>query len=674
LGLSLFSVFMERALDLDGVQTRLRRAIALRAKYTPTAVQPGKEEKLEATEHLRCDFKDGVLRVLRFCTSCGREESVLMESAQTLDEFYRDMSELLALRTDPAVGTFTYQRLKLLQTRFDLHTMANFDIEAEEMMDCPHRDFYNVRKVDTHIHHSAAMNGKHLLRFIKKKLKTCGSEAVMNISSEQPKLLKEVCDDCRITASNLSLDKLNVVADQTVFHRFDNFNRKYSPCDQPELRNIFLKTDNEIKGRYLAEITREMLDDLEDNKYQHTEWRLSIYGRKRDEWEKLSRWVLNNNLVSPNNRWMIQVPRLYTMYKASGQINCFQDMLDNIFIPMFEATADPTAHPEVAKFLDMVSGFDCVDDESKAPAVIERTFSSRQRTPATWSIVDNPSYKYYNYFLQANLRVLNRLRAALGKSQFMYRPHAGEAGEMHHLDTAFLLADSINHGIQLSKSYPLQYLYYLCNIGLAMSPCSNNHLFVSYGKHPFKDFFSRGLNVSLSTDDPLMFHQTKEPLMEEYSLAKQFFRLGSADLCELARNSVLQSGFSRETIASWLGSADPTVNNITRTNLPAARFNYRQKCLAEERWLVNNADGDVMRVFRSGFLAPLSNLECIIQSGKETQTSPILGPETRQLSVHGSVGGDAHTGDEDDLASPRAKRPCHGPFVPPEDAASLGQP
>ena len=30
-----------------------------------------------------------------------------------------------------------------------------------------------------------------------------------------------------------------------------------------------------------------------------------------------------------------------------------------------------------------------------------------------------------------------------------------------------------------------------------------------------------GLNVSLSTDDPLMFHHTKEPLMEEYCVAKQ---------------------------------------------------------------------------------------------------------------------------------------------------------
>merc|ERR1719159_128786 len=111
-------------------------------------------------------------------------------------------------------------------------------------------------------------------------------------------------------------------------------------------------------------------------------------------------------------------------------------------------------------------------------------------------------------------------------------------------------------------------MFYLSRIGIAMSPCSNNHLFVSYQKTPFLEFFMRGLNVSLSTDDPLMFHQTKEPLMEEYSLAKQFFRLSSADLCELARNSVLQSGFPPEVKARWLGSNDPNFNDITKTNVP----------------------------------------------------------------------------------------------------------
>lgn len=40
------------------------------------------------------------------------------------------------------------------------------------------------------------------------------------------------------------------------FHRFDKFNLKYNPVGESRLRTIFLKTDNDIKGRYLAEITK----------------------------------------------------------------------------------------------------------------------------------------------------------------------------------------------------------------------------------------------------------------------------------------------------------------------------------------------------------------------------------------------------------------------------------
>ena len=55
----------------------------------------------------------------------------------------------------------------------------------------------------------------------------------------------------------------------------------------------------------------------------------------------------------------------------------------------------------------------------------------------------------------------------------------------------------------------LQYLYYLAHIGIAMSPLSNNSLFLNYHRNPLPEYFARGLNVSLSTDDPLQFHFTK---------------------------------------------------------------------------------------------------------------------------------------------------------------------
>mmetsp|Transcript_33130 Transcript_33130/g.95239 ORF Transcript_33130/g.95239 Transcript_33130/m.95239 type:complete len:709 (+) Transcript_33130:3-2129(+) len=607
-------------MDLSGVFQRLHRAIALRKKYTPCAVDPPDEAfapKLPPVSDLKFEFRSGLARVSR-----ASDGACLIEPTADVEEFYKDMADFYAIRTDGSVCTFCFQRLRLLQTKFELYMMANFDLEMQEQMSVSHRDFYNVRKVDTHIHHSAAMNAKHLLRFIKKKAKTCGSDVVLRRQGE-PVTLDQLFRELGLTPYDLSLDHMNVTADQTVFNRFDRFNQKYNPLNQPDLRTVFLKTDNEMQGSYLAEITRELLDDLEESKFQHAEWRLSIYGRKRDEWRQLSRWVLSYKLVSPNNLWMIQIPRLYSVYRASGQLSCFQDMLDNIFVPMFEATLDPQAHPEVAEFMSLVSGFDSVDDESKSNEPGDRTTSSLARTPEEWTLHANPSYKYYNFYLQSNLRVLNRLRASLGFNQFAYRPHAGEAGELHHLDAAFLLADGIAHGLNLRKSMSLQYLYYLCGIGIAMSPCSNNNLFLSYQKTPFHDFFVRGLNVSLSTDDPLMFHQTKEPLMEEYSLAKQFFRLSSADLCELARNSVLQSGFSRDTKASWLGSADPTVNDMLKTNCPTSRLKYRKECLAEEMFLLNHAVDDVMKAYRAG----------IPQTLPQRRPSPLLLPLSQRAAA-----------------------------------------
>ena len=45
----------------------------------------------------------------------------------------------------------------------------------------------------------------------------------------------------------------------------------------------------------------------------------------------------------------------------------------------------------------------------------------------------------------------------------------------------------------------MQYLYYLAQIGVAMSPLSNNALFLSLDRSPFHAFFSCGMHVSLST-------------------------------------------------------------------------------------------------------------------------------------------------------------------------------
>ena len=45
-----------------------------------------------------------------------------------------------------------------------------------------------------------------------------------------------------------------------------------------------------------------------------------------------------------------------------------------------------------------------------------------------------------------------------------------------------------------------------------------------------------------------LFIILQEPLMEEYSIAAQVWKLSSVDMCELARNSVIMSGFPHKVI------------------------------------------------------------------------------------------------------------------------------
>lgn len=318
------------------------------------------------------------------------------------------------------------------------------------------------------------------------------------------------------------------------------------------------------------------MNDLSASKYQLVEWRISIYGRKASEWSSLARWFYIHRLAHPNVRWLIQIPRLYDIYRKSGEIQSFGQMLSNIFTPLFAVSIDPESNPPLHYLLQTVVGIDSVDDESR-PEYDQ--LSSNNPIPEKWDSPNNPPYGYWMYYMYANICVLNKLRASKGLSTFQFRPHCGEAGDVDHLISTYIVAHQINHGILLRKSPALQYLYYLSQIGIAMSPLSNNKLFLNYNKNPFIKYFQQGLNVSLSTDDPLMLHMTKDPLVEEYSVAAQVWKLSACDQCEIARNSVLQSGWERKFKLHFLGK---DYSDIRETNVPLIRLLYRKETLADE--------------------------------------------------------------------------------------------
>ena len=169
-----------------------------------------------------------------------------------------------------------------------------------------------------------------------------------------------------------------------------------------------MKTDNFVGGKYFANLIKEVFDDLEDSKYQNLEPRISIYGRNLSEWDKLASWAVTNQVYSDNVRWLIQVPRLYDIYRVNGGVTSFQDIIQNLFQPLFEATINPKSHPDLHSFLQYVIGFDSVDDESKPENAM---FDADVATPEEWTDSENPPYSYYIYYMYANMTALNHLRS-----------------------------------------------------------------------------------------------------------------------------------------------------------------------------------------------------------------------------------------------------------------------
>ncbi|KAI8807631.1 hypothetical protein BJ742DRAFT_811342 [Cladochytrium replicatum] len=529
--------------------------------------------------------EDGIYAVYANWASLESDPEKPICNIPSIKEYYQDQDYIDGVISDGPTKSFAFRRLRYLESKFHMYVLLNEYQELADSKRVPHRDFYNVRKVDTHVHHSSCMNQKHLLRFIKSKLRKSPDDVVI-FRDNRHLTLAQVFESLNLTAYELSIDTLDMHAHKDSFHRFDKFNLKYNPIGESRLREIFLKSDNFVRGRYLADLTKEVFADLEASKYQMAEYRISIYGRNPYEWDKLAAWVVDNKLYSHNVRWLVQFPRLYSQFKRSGAVQNFAQVLQNLFGPLFEVSVDPSTHPKLHIFLQRVVAFDSVDDESRT----ERRIFKKYPAPSAWDLAMDPPYSYWLYHLYANILSLNHLRASRGFNTFLLRPHAGEAGDTDHLTSAFLTSHSISHGILLRKVPVLQYLFYLDQIGIAMSPLSNNALFLTYERNPFLAFFQRGLNVSLSTDDPLQFHFTKEPLIEEYSVAAQIWKLSGTDMCEVARNSVLQSGWEMKVKKHWLGEMchlpGPQGNDIQRTNVPNIRLAYRYQTLMEERLLV----------------------------------------------------------------------------------------
>lgn len=108
-----------------------------------------------------------------------------------------------------------------------------------------------------------------------------------------------------------------------------------------------------------------------------------------------------------SHSFIFSFPTNSDIFKTNSIVGSFQEILDNIFLPLFEATNEPEKHPELHRFMQYVIGFDSVDDESKPENPL---FDRDVSPPQEWNEEDNPPYAYYIYYMYANMTVLNQFR------------------------------------------------------------------------------------------------------------------------------------------------------------------------------------------------------------------------------------------------------------------------
>merc|ERR1719284_1404032 len=92
---------------------------------------------------------------------------------------------------DRSVISFCGPRLQELEMKFQLHTHRNSSRESQRQKEVSGRDWYQVRKVDTHIHHSAAFTQKQLMSFIRRKMSE-EMDTVVHCEKGQEMTLRDV--------------------------------------------------------------------------------------------------------------------------------------------------------------------------------------------------------------------------------------------------------------------------------------------------------------------------------------------------------------------------------------------------------------------------------------------------------------------------------------------------
>ena len=115
-----------------------------------------------------------------------------------------------------------------------------------------------------------------------------------------------------INFKKLNVDMLNVQADASMYERFDLFKDSYNLLGNKQLRSLLMRPDNFMGGRYFAELIKnKVFKQMERDQYTFAENRISVYGKRRNEWSQLAKWFHIHGMGCSHNKWMVQIPRAF---------------------------------------------------------------------------------------------------------------------------------------------------------------------------------------------------------------------------------------------------------------------------------------------------------------------------------------------------------------------------
>ncbi|AQZ09781.1 YBR284W and YJL070C [Zygosaccharomyces parabailii] len=589
----------------------------------------------------------------------GSPMSQAMYDVPSFEEFQQDFTFAVKIAQNEQLARLSMRRLRYLNEKFELFQDLNAKAEKIENKLVPYRDFYNCRKVDCDFHLSGCISQRQLSEFIWEKLNSEPDRVVYETqegrkltlsqifevgrSEDEPVFigLKVVDDQFLEWYKHVYLISLHVIPHSELLKLLEGETLRFYI-----LAKTFLEFDNYIEGEYLAEIVIDhVITNLEKSKYQTVQASVDFQFHPSGElswWERFAHWLVKWNVVSYNVRWNVQIKRVFTKLYHNGKVRNFQEFLDAIFQPILDKKS--LENVELQYLLANLLNFDVV--VSHTDDFLWRAFPNVFTKPKDWEAKgDNPTVMHYMYYTYAYLAQVNCMRYNNSLNTFSLRNSCSSLNNRtSQAGTTLNFNDQIesivcnmllcNGGLLQSEhlwnSQPtLSYLYYLFQIPVLATPLSSVSMISTapqeelkryraamgqkqvysitqskdktYRGNPFLTMLKVGMKVSLSSNSVLFNKSyTLDPIIEEYSVAASIYLLEAADLCELARNSVICSGYEGFYKAHWAGLKvqkspfehevigctetwyDTEENTSHRHNVPIIRRLFRKDSLDQE--------------------------------------------------------------------------------------------